>query len=134
MHLTFQGAADFIINPIQVEDGPFTGIISNPVGEARFTREPQPLLEPGEEAIQSALEWEDVQALYGSDWLRLETKNESGGTRLKAPLTVNFGRLRGSGFRLALPDNSFFTPFDLSEPDRYRVADDDGQIFPRTQF
>jgi hypothetical protein len=98
-----------------------------PAGVARFTTDPQPLVEPTEERIQRAATWQEVQGLYGPDWLRLDTKNETGGTRLKAPLALNFGRLRGTGFRLVLPDNSLFAPFDLTHPERYHVTDEDGR-------
>ena len=99
-----------------------------PAGEARFTRTPQSLLDPGSGRIQRTLEWREVQERGGPDWRRLDTKNEAGGTRLKAPLALNFGRLRGPGFRLALPDNSLFTPFDFRYPERYIVTDDAGQV------
>lgn len=99
-----------------------------PAGAAAFTQAPRELLDPSSGRICRALSWREVQTRHGSEWLRLDTKNETGGTRLKEPIALNFSRLRGAGFRLVLPDNSLFSPFDLRYPERYIVTNDAGQV------
>ena len=98
-------------------------------GEVLFTREPQPLLDASEGRLIRALDWREVQARAEdpTEWLRLDTDNESGGTHLKQPLELIYDRLRGATYHLELPDQSLFTPFDLRYPERYRVVTDDGR-------
>lgn len=75
------------------------------------------------------LTWREVQerAANPAEWLRLDLINRAtSGTALEDPLFARWQGLRGNEFRLELPDNVLFAPFDLTHEDRYRVLDDDG--------
>jgi len=79
--------------------------------------------------IVRELTWTEVQerAENPAEWLRLDLINRAtAGTALKDPLFANWEGLRGNEFRLELPDNILFAPFDLTEEDRYRVLDENG--------
>lgn len=82
------------------------------------------------------LTWEETQAreTNPTEWIRLDLINRaSAGTDLRNPLFANWRGLAGTEFRVCVPDNVLFAPFDLSHSERYDVLDDDGDKLPDDQ-
>jgi hypothetical protein len=59
---------------------------------------------------------------------RLPFPNETGGTDLKEPVAITYYGPKDCRFALELPDNNYFTPFDLTHPERYILRDSDGTL------
>lgn len=96
-----------------------------PLGEVRFrTNNVYPILHPADAQLARELtvrETAESQAVP-SDWYRLPTLNESGGTQLREPVALRVQAPRAPVL-LTMPDNSLWTPFDLTAgPDRYRAV------------
>jgi len=84
-----------------------------PAGAGRLELNPEPTADPEEGRVTTTLDYLEIQAVQGPQWYRLETDNEHLGTRLKKPLLMVWARLTGPSYRLVMPDNSIYTPFDL---------------------
>ncbi len=100
-----------------------------PAGEAYLDEAPEEELRREEARISRLMTWREVQsyAIAPTEWYRLDTRNEALGTRLLAPARIIFDGVRGSAFRLEIPDQSLWTPFDLRRGlDGYYVVSDDG--------
>ena len=100
-----------------------------PAGEVRLDLDSEPATDPNASRITREKTWREIQAgaENPTEWLRLDSKNVTGGTRLKDPVSVQFRGLVGQEFRLVVPDQMIFAPFDLRYPERYYVRDDDGR-------
>lgn len=98
-----------------------------PGGELRYNYTPDHLLDPEEARLLPELTWREIRARAPepTDWYRLDTLNEAGGTQLKAPMALVVDGARNPVV-LELPDNSLFTPFDMRDGSaRYRLIDGD---------
>ena len=62
----------------------------------------------------------------------LDPANTSNSTDLKQPYVVHWNNLHGSGYRPAVEDNFFFTPFDSTDNDNYNVYADDGTLLSQS--
>jgi len=98
-----------------------------PAGDPVLRADPSELLRPEDGRLLRELDWREIrdQAEDPTEWYRLDTLNEAGGTKLKEPLALRVRGTRGP-LALELPDQSLFAPFDLSHPERYRVFDEEG--------
>ena len=89
-------------------------------------------LEPGvrrlDERASDLLTQEEVSAREPepTKWIRLPTKNESGGCELETPVILSQRAHTGAAYTLTGDYNPIYMPFDLREPDYYRMIDDDG--------
>ena len=102
-----------------------------PAGEAYLDEAPEEELRREEARVSSLMTWREVQSYASTptDWYRLDTRNEALGTRLLAPARIVFDGIRGSAFRLEVPDQSLWTPFDLRLGlDSYYAMGDSGQV------
>ena len=100
-----------------------------PAGEWYFDLDDRQQTDREKARVVRELTWREVQdrAENPAEWLRLDVINRAaGGTDLEDPLFANWQGLRGNEFRLELPDNVLFAPFDLTHEDRYRVLDEAG--------
>ena len=106
------------------EETPFV-----PAGEWILDTESRQQTEREAGRVVRELTWKEVQdrADNPAEWLRLDLINRSpSGTDIDEPLFANWRGIRGNEFRLELPDNVLFAPFDLTHPERYRVLDEAG--------
>lgn len=104
-----------------------------PVPAGEITLELNEPRETNEQAarITRELTWEEIQnrATTPADWLRLNVENrKSTGTDLENPLSIQWRGLRGTEYRLEMPDQSLFAPFDFRYPERYQGMTDDGVL------
>lgn len=107
-----------------------------PAGELEFdpSLTPSPDTERETGRLLPERSWRDVRELHAGmedpeSYVRLDTLNEAGGTRLQEPIALRIRGERGSVVPV-LPDQSLFDPFDLRE-DRYRFIGPDGQVLGR---
>lgn len=73
--------------------------------------------------VAECRDWPDMKQAT-----RLPFPNETGGTRLKEPVAITYYGPKDSRFALELPENDYFTPFDLRHPERYALIDSDGKL------
>jgi hypothetical protein len=100
-----------------------------PGGLAVIQQDGDPLADPFDRDQQNLSRQLNVSEIQGraqdpTGWVRLPFVNETGGTELKEPLWVRWQSLQNSRFTIALPDNNYFEPFDLTHMDRYQVVDE----------
>ena len=110
------------------EETPFV-----PAGEWKLDTESRQQTDRELARVVRELTWEEVQdrAANPTEWLRLPLINRStAGTDIEDSLVAHWRGIRGNEFRLELPDNVLFAPFDLTHEDRYRVLYDDGTRVP----
>lgn len=100
-----------------------------PAGEWILDLDARQQLDTEAGRVVRELTWKEVQdrAEAPAEWLRLDVINRAGHTKLTDPLFANWRGLRGNEFRLELPDNVLFAPFDLTNADDYQVVGDDGE-------
>jgi hypothetical protein len=100
-----------------------------PAGEWTLDLDATQELDRAAGRVVRELTWREVQdrADDPTQYLRLDFINQDlAGTNLKDPLFARWRSLRGKEYRLELPDNVLFAPFDLTHAERYRVLHDDG--------
>ena len=97
-----------------------------PGGAAAFTSTPLPTIRQ-QAAIGRLATMAELQALPtgGTDYIRQPYGNESGNCALVEPALLRWTGGKNQRFAVELEDNDLFTPFDLSDPDRYLWVDDD---------
>lgn len=100
-----------------------------PAGDVRLDLADFPQTDPNDGRLTRENTWLEIQAAAEepTEYLRLDSKNFTGGTRLKDPVALQWKALAGQEFRLVVPDQSLFSPLDLRYPERYYVRDDDGR-------
>lgn len=125
----YSGETDGLLVNLHHHEGESDTFAVAPAGEAYMDEAPVEELRPAEARVGRLLDWRDVQE-HAEDphaWYRLDTRNEALGTRLQAPARIVFDGVRGSAFRLEVPDQTLWTPFDLRlGTDAYYGLTDDG--------
>jgi hypothetical protein len=107
-----------------------------PAGEAALELDVEKELGGAPARFTRELTWQEVQARAAdpTQWLRLDVINRNqAATDLEDPISAQWAGLRGTEFRLELPNQSLFAPFDLTHPERYRVELDDGTRLPEEE-
>ena len=99
-----------------------------PAGEARLDLDDAATVDPNDARLTREYTWREQQekADDPTQWIRLDSKNVTGGTRLKEPLAMAWRGLNGAEYLIEIPDQSLIAPVDLRFPERYYATTDDG--------
>lgn len=101
-----------------------------PAGDCDLDLAPDPEADRSQGRTVSLLGWQEVQqrAEVPAGWARLPLRNEVT-AGLEAPLWLRFTGLAGPSYRLALEDQSIFSPFDSTlGAGSYDAVGDDGEL------
>jgi hypothetical protein len=101
-----------------------------PAGEVPYLEDPDdPEVDRAAGRFLREFDYQEIQndAENPSEWYRLPTLNEQGGTQLREPLALVVPEVRGA-IALELVDQSLWDPFDLRQGDRYRVRTNNDEI------
>jgi len=103
-----------------------------PAGNAVFKTATQvSTTDPDDLMVSDLLNQTEVRGWVDNpgDWIYIEPENVTslGGTALEEQAHIEWHYLAGSVYRVEVPDNILFTPFDLTESGRYWIRDRDGR-------